>query len=62
MTRMSENRYPTFEPGQRVRTCYGQIRAVLFQRGSQVFVLEEPSCRYHPTKLAAIAAARSAAF
>jgi len=43
--------YPTFEPGQRVRTIYGEIRTVLFQHGCQVFVEEECNGWYHPTKI-----------
>jgi sarcosine oxidase gamma subunit len=43
--------YPTFEPGQKVRTIYGKIRTVLFQCGCQVFVVEESNGWYHPTKV-----------
>jgi hypothetical protein len=43
--------YPTFEPGEKVRTVYGEIRTVLFQRGRQVFVEEESRGWYHPTKV-----------
>jgi hypothetical protein len=44
--------YPTFIPGQTVRTCYGEICTVLFQRGPQVFVVEGDW--YHSTKLSPI--------
>jgi hypothetical protein len=44
------SKYPTFSPGQRVRTIYGEIRTVAWQNGCQVFVLEE--CKwYHPAKI-----------
>lgn len=46
--------YPRFEAGQKVRTIYGQIRTVLFQRGCQVFVAEECNSWYHPTKVWAL--------
>jgi hypothetical protein len=43
--------YPQLAEGQRVRTCYGAARTVLFQIGCQVFVVEECSGWYHPTKV-----------
>jgi hypothetical protein len=43
---------PTFQPGQKVRTCYGETETVLFQRGCQVFV--GANRWYHPTKVWAI--------
>lgn len=46
--------YPQFQPNQKVLTIYGQIRTVLFQRGCQVFVVEECRGWYHPTKVWAI--------
>ena len=44
----------TFSPGQKVRTCYGDIRTVESQGGPNncmVFVVEEPGRWYHPSKL-----------
>jgi hypothetical protein len=47
-----------FEPGDRVRTESGELRTVWEQRGSQVFVVEEPdSVWYHADKLFPIAGA-----
>ena len=46
---MSE--YPQYDKGQKVRTCFGEIRTVLFQRGCQVFVLEQCGGWYHPSKV-----------
>ena len=46
--------YPEFSPGQKVRTCYGETRTVLFQNGCQVFVEEECNGWYHPTKVWAV--------
>jgi hypothetical protein len=43
--------YPEFSPGQKVRTCYGETRTVLFQNGCQVFVAEEFKGWYHPSKV-----------
>lgn len=43
--------YPQFTKGQKVRTRYGTIRTVLFQRGCQVFVVEESDGWYHPMKV-----------
>jgi hypothetical protein len=40
-----------FKPGQKVRTQYGQIQTVLFQRGVQVWLVEDTSGWYHPAKL-----------
>jgi hypothetical protein len=31
-----------FEPGEKVRTEFGELRTVWEQRGNQVFVVEEP--------------------
>jgi hypothetical protein len=40
------------EPGEKVRTEFGELRTVWDQRGCQVFVVEEPDCaRYHADKL-----------
>jgi transposase len=36
---------------EKVRTCYGETRTVLFQNGCQVFVEEECNGWYHPTKV-----------
>ena len=43
--------YKQFQPGQKVRTQYGEIRTVSSQIGCQVFVEEECSGHYHPSKL-----------
>ena len=43
--------YPTFTPGQKVRTIYGVLRTVRYQDGCQVFVEEECMGWYHPTKI-----------
>lgn len=43
--------YKTFKRGQKVRTVFGQIRTVLFQRECQVFVVEECMGWYHPSKI-----------
>jgi hypothetical protein len=40
-----------FKSGDFVRTIYGQIRTVLFQRDCQVFVAEESNTWYHPSNL-----------
>ena len=45
-----------FEPGEKVRTEFGELRTVWEQRGSQVFVVEEPdNVSYDPAKLFRIA-------
>ena len=50
--------YPQFAPGEKVRTEFGEVRTVWEQRGSQVFVVEEPdNASYDPTKLCRIATA-----
>jgi len=41
----------TFEPGDKVKNLYGQIRTVLYQEDIQVLVEEELNRWYHPTKL-----------
>ena len=47
-----------FEMGEKVRTESGELRTVWEQRGSQVFVVEEPdNASYDPTKLFRIATA-----
>ena len=47
-----------FEPGEKVRTEFGELRTVWEQRGNQVFVVEEPdNASYDPTKLFRIATA-----
>jgi hypothetical protein len=43
--------YAQFKPGQKVRNQYGQTQTVLFQRGVQVWVVEETLGWYHPAKL-----------
>lgn len=43
--------YEQFQPGQKVRTQRGEIRTVSSQLGCQVFVEEECSGHYHPSKL-----------
>ena len=40
-----------FEKGEKVRTRYGKIRTVTFQRDKQVFVKEESNSWYHPRNL-----------
>ena len=42
------------KPGDKVRTVWGAIRTVLFVSDCQVFVVEEPSNWYHPTKVCKI--------
>lgn len=43
--------YQQFQPGQKVRNQFGEVRTVLLQEGCQVFVEEECSNHYHPSKL-----------
>jgi hypothetical protein len=59
MSTTTTTAYPQFSPGQKVRTCYGETRTVLFQNGCQVFVVEECSGWYHPTKVWAASEART---
>jgi hypothetical protein len=40
-----------FKNGEKVKTRYGKIRTITFQRDSQVFVKEELNCWYHPSNL-----------
>ena len=40
-----------FKKGEKVKTRYGKIRTVAFQRDIQVFVEEELNCWYHPSNL-----------
>jgi hypothetical protein len=40
-----------FKKGEKVKTRYGKIRTVLFQRDLQVFVREESNSWYHPSNL-----------
>ena len=50
--------YPQFAPGEKVRTQFGELRTVWEQRGSQVFVVEEPDNAWYPAdKLTPIASA-----
>jgi hypothetical protein len=57
-TKSKSTDYPRFAPGEKVRTQFGELRTVWEQRGSQVFVVEEPdNASYDPTKLFRIAAA-----
>jgi hypothetical protein len=52
----NSNSTAQFAPGEKVRTEFGQLRTVWEQRGSQVFVVEEPdSASYDPAKLFRIA-------
>jgi hypothetical protein len=51
MSTTTTTSYPQFSPGQKVRTCYGESRTVLFQNGCQVFVEEECNGWYHPTRV-----------
>jgi len=44
--------YPTFIPGQTVRSCDSEICTVLVQRGPQVFVVE--GRWYHASKVSPI--------
>ena len=44
------NSYPEFSPGQKVRTCYGETRTVLFQNGCQVFVAGSATAGITPRK------------
>jgi hypothetical protein len=47
-----------FEPGEKVRTEFGELRTVWEQRGNQVFVVEEPDNAWYPAdKLTPIAGA-----
>ena len=43
--------YQQFNPGQKVRNQFGEVRTVLRQLGCQVFVEEECYGHYHPSKL-----------
>jgi hypothetical protein len=43
--------YPEFSEGEEVRNQFGDTLTVLFQRGCQVFVMEDTLAHYHPTKL-----------
>ena len=47
----AETSYPQFKPHQKVTSNFGDRLTVLFQRGCQVFVVEEPYGHYHPTKI-----------
>jgi hypothetical protein len=40
-----------FKKGEKVKTRYGKIRTVVFQRDRQVFVKEEINSWYHPNNL-----------
>jgi hypothetical protein len=40
-----------FKKGEKVRTRYGKIRTVAFQKDIQVFVKEESNSWYHPSNL-----------
>jgi len=44
-----------FKKGEKLRTRYGKIRTVTFQRDIQVFVKEESNSWYHPSNLTRIA-------
>ena len=43
-----------FQEGEKVRTRYGEIRTVIYQRGIQVFVREESNYWHHPSNLTKI--------
>lgn len=43
--------YKQFQPGQKVRSKFGQVLTVLLQVGCQVFVEEECMGHYHPNNL-----------
>jgi hypothetical protein len=51
LTNSKSTDYPQFAPGEKVRTQFGEVRTVWEQRGSQVFVVEEPdnASRSHET-------------
>lgn len=48
------NTYPTFTKGQKVRTCWGEVKTVASQNGCKVFMIEDCTGWYHPTKIFAI--------
>lgn len=43
-----------FKKGEKVKTRYGEVRTVAFQRGIRVFVEEELNSWYHPSNLTKI--------
>ncbi len=43
--------YKQFQPGQKVRSKFGEILTVEHQDGCQVFVEEESMGHYHPNNL-----------
>jgi len=40
-----------FKKGEKVKTRFGKILTVAFQRDIEVFVEEEVNCWYHPSNL-----------
>ncbi len=49
-----ETTYPAFEPGQKVKTIYGELRTVLMQHGGQMWLEEECFGWHHPANLWAV--------
>lgn len=43
--------YKQFQPGQKVKSKFGEVLTVLLQEGCQVFVEDESMGRYHPNNL-----------
>jgi hypothetical protein len=43
--------YKQFQPGQKVKSKFGEVLTVLLQDGCQVFVEEECMGHYHPNNL-----------
>ena len=46
-----EDNLRKFKKGDKVKTKYGEIRTVLFQKANQVFVEEESNQWYQPSNL-----------
>ena len=44
----------TFEPGEMVKTIFGQIKRVVLQDGCMVFLEGEISSWHHPEKLSRV--------
>ena len=47
----SEDNLRKFKKGDKVKTKYGEIRTVIFQKDVQVFVEEESNSWHHPNNL-----------
>ena len=54
--------YKQFQPGQKVKSNFGEVLTVLFQDGCQVFVEEECMGHYHPNNLFPIEEADRSSF